>query len=181
MAGIGMKMKDAKTLFLDSPAVLRAVDQAERKSFNRSGGYIRTVARNSIKRPPAKKKKDLTAAEEAEYQKELDEWKDGGKQGPRPKRGLRQEGSPPGKPPYFHTKLIKLIFFVYDPRKHSVVVGPVKKNTVEDDDELEMLEYGGRTTRRGRPSRYRARPFMRPALAAEEDRVADRWKNSLKG
>jgi hypothetical protein len=85
--------------------------------------------------------------------------------------------SPPGSPPRSHTgRLKKGVLYGYDSVKKSVVVGPTLWRTSEP---LELLEYGGATRRKGKPARYRARPFMGPAMDAAEplDRF---WKDSVK-
>ncbi len=85
----------------------------------------------------------------------------------------RKAISEPGSPPSAHSgELRKLLFFAYDPRTDSVVVGPVvfKRGEVP-----RLHEHGGtvtRTDRRGktRTFRYPARPYMAPALKAERPR-----------
>jgi len=75
--------------------------------------------------------------------------------------------SQPGRPPFSHSgKLRQHIFFVYDPNRRSVVIGPViypKKSGKA----LPALEYGGRSdTEDGTIVKIRARPFMGPAFTA---------------
>lgn len=85
--------------------------------------------------------------------------------------------SPPGMPPQSHTGRLKRgILYGYDSSKKSVVIGPTLWRKSEP---LELLEYGGHTKRKGKPARYRARPFMGPARDAAEplDRF---WKDSVK-
>jgi len=99
----------------------------------------------------------------------------------------RRGTSRPGRPPYAHEgSLRRLIFFGYDRRTESVVVGPVgfRRGDVPN-----VLEFGGRTTvvrrRRGKRSRRRvcvaARPYMRPALEKEAAKLPKVWRNSVKG
>ncbi len=97
--------------------------------------------------------------------------------------------SQPGRPPHTHQKTLpKSIRFAYDEERTSVVIGPVplpgKTGTAPA-----ALEAGGnsklRTMRRGiqvvRTSAIRARPFMGPALEAEEPNLPPLWANCLKG
>ena len=95
-------------------------------------------------------------------------------------KSVKKETSPPGSPPFSHVGLLKKgILFGYDSRNISVVVGPTLLNGARTKDALEMLEYGGTTTRKGRPARYRARPFMGPAM--ENSAPFDRfWQDSVK-
>ncbi len=103
----------------------------------------------------------------------------------------RKKVSRPGSPPSRHRKGkggIRTIFFVYEPRRSSVVVGAV---SFGGSDAPELLEHGGTTTRklRSRSSRggrkrtratYRARPFMEPALIEETPKFEAIWKDSIK-
>lgn len=45
----GPGISEAKAAFLDTPKVMRAVDRGRRRALARSGGYIRQVARRSIR------------------------------------------------------------------------------------------------------------------------------------
>lgn len=87
------------------------------------------------------------------------------------------EVSAPGSPPASHTdRLKKGILYGYDKGRESVVVGPTVWRTSTP---LELLEYGGQTKLKGKPARYRARPFMGPAM--EKSAPFDRfWQDSVK-
>ncbi len=92
--------------------------------------------------------------------------------------------STPPAPPHSHTGLVKrFLFFKYDPNRRSVVVGPELLPGLRADN-LRMLEFGGtRTvTRRGRRpgrQRYRARPFMRPALHKNLAKFPGLWRDAI--
>jgi hypothetical protein len=99
----------------------------------------------------------------------------------------RKGTSPPGKPPHSHVGLLRnLIFFGYDERTDSVVVGPVgfKRSSAPN-----VLEFGGTTTvvrrRRGKLVKRRARvakrPYMAPALEKERPKLPKLWANSVRG
>lgn len=98
----------------------------------------------------------------------------------------RRKSSSPGQPPSAHRErgamLRKLLYFSYDPRTDSVVVGPVASGRGEAP---RLNEFGGRITRqrRGVPITYSypARPFMAPALKAAEPKLPAAWSNSVKG
>ena len=100
----------------------------------------------------------------------------------------RKGASTPGKPPSSHTGLLKkFIFFGYEPRKRSVVIGPVRLNQ-KVGDAPEALEHGGTSTvveggrrrRRKRRITIRARPFMGPAMAKEKPKLPAMWAGSVK-
>ena len=96
----------------------------------------------------------------------------------------RKAVSEPGQPPSSHVGLLrKLILFGYDRTRRSVVIGPMPLHRGSDAPQL--LEYGGRARRRDRRgrrriARYRARPFMGPALAAERPKLPAMWANSVR-
>ena len=95
----------------------------------------------------------------------------------------RKRISAPGKPPSSHTGRLKgLILFGYDRGSESVVIGP--RTTGNRDQAGETLEHGKtvRNRRRRRRIRYRARPFMGPALKAEIDagKLPKLWANSVR-
>jgi len=99
----------------------------------------------------------------------------------------RKRVSRPGQPPTSHTGLLRrFIFFGYDRRTESVVVGPVgfRRSRVPN-----VLEIGGPTVvqsrRRGRGQKKRtvriaARPYMRPALEKERSNLPTVWRNSVR-
>lgn len=121
----------------------------------------------------------------------------------------RRKGiSAPGTPPNAHIKGtdgVKKILFMYDPRKATVIIGPVKFNSHGNVTVPGLLEYGGtkrdevtvtRTrskqkgskgrftgaikSRRRINHRYLARPFMRPALALEAPKFPQLWKDAVR-
>lgn len=93
----------------------------------------------------------------------------------------RKGTSRPGHPPFSHVGTLKrFIFFGYDERRRSVVIGPVivpgKKGTAPH-----ALEYGGRTAlKRGGTVMVRQRPYMHPAFEKELVKVPDLWRDSIK-
>ena len=91
----------------------------------------------------------------------------------------RKRISRPGRPPSSHAGHLKrLILFGYDRGADSVVIGPLRFRRGEAPP---LLEFGGRARRSGRRMRYRARPFMGPALEAEAPNFPRLWKDSVKG
>jgi len=101
----------------------------------------------------------------------------------------RKKPSEPGRPPSSHTGLLKrFIFFGYEPRRRSVVIGPVRLNQMVGDAPA-ALEHGGTSRvvtgsrRRGRRVRsvtIRPRPFMGPAFEREMPKLPAKWANSVK-
>jgi hypothetical protein len=88
--------------------------------------------------------------------------------------------SKPGKPPLSHTGLLRnYIYYSFDPQSRSVVVGPVALNA-KGKDVPRTLEYSGSTRIKGKNVHIAARPFMGPALAVNQPRMAALWQNSVK-
>ncbi len=90
----------------------------------------------------------------------------------------RKRISKPGQGPTSWTGLLKRnIFFAYDPRRRTVVVGPAALNKATDAPHL--LEFGGRTSleqevdgrRVRRLAYYRPRPYMKPALEKTRKKI----------
>jgi hypothetical protein len=96
----------------------------------------------------------------------------------------RADPAPPGQPPSAHTGLLRRhLYFAWDPAQRSVVIGPALLNQRERGVPA-LLEYGGAAVRMrwGLPRRvhYAPRPFMRPAFAAEQSRLPDLWRHSVR-
>lgn len=90
----------------------------------------------------------------------------------------KKGSSPAGTPPYSHgqKKLRKNIFYAYDSKNKSVVVGPVKFERTSNLHVPSVLEAGGTITvqtRKGTVTRvYPDRPYMNPAFQTYQGRVA---------
>lgn len=100
----------------------------------------------------------------------------------RPPKRSASRTSLPGSAPYSHEGSLKrLIYFGFDPRKRSVVIGPVP---FKEGEAPELLEEGGTAVRRDRQgkrvtARYRPRPFMGPAYHQELPNVPQMWRDSV--
>lgn len=100
----------------------------------------------------------------------------------------RKKTSQPGSPPSSHIGLLKkFIFFGYDPRKDSVVIGPVRLTQKGRGEAPSLLEYGGTTkvAHRGNPrkqkrAKVRPRPFMGPAFEKEQPKLPAMWRDSVR-
>ena len=95
----------------------------------------------------------------------------------------RKGTSPPGGPPHSHAGLLKkFLFFAFDANRQSVVIGPTLIR--EGSTAPKLLEHGGegvKQTKDGaKPARYRPRPFMGPAFAAEQPKLPGMWKDSIR-
>jgi hypothetical protein len=130
--------------FFDATELMKGVDKAEKKALSRAGAFVRKRARGSIRR--------------------------------------RKTVSRPGRPPNAHLDDLKRILFAYDKSAGSVVIGPMPLNGRDFPKVPTLLEFGGNVrsyirtksgrrskhVRRGRKTlRYRARPFMGPAMDKE--------------
>jgi len=162
---IGFKLDQAKKMFFDAPAIMRAVDAATRKVLSRFGAFVRTAAQSSMLRHPVRKGF-----------------------GAKSKVSDRAGVSKPGEPPFPHTGLlVKNIYFGYDRAQRSVVIGATRLNA-QSMNAPEVLEYGGTsqivTRRKGKrtmvPAKIAARPFMHPALGTELPKLPAMWRDSVK-
>ena len=98
----------------------------------------------------------------------------------------RKTISRPGSPPSSHTGLLKrFILFGYDPAKRSVVIGPVRLTRGDRGEAPALLEYGGTTALKKdgkrKRARFRARPYMGPAMEAEKPKLPQMWRDSVSG
>jgi hypothetical protein len=91
----------------------------------------------------------------------------------------RKKISQPLMPPSSHEgSLRKLIFFAYDSKRDSVVIGPAPLNRFTGVPRL--LEEGGVRVGDLRPMFYRPHPYMVPALHAERSQAAPSFRNSVR-
>lgn len=164
---------DFKRGFFDRPAVQNAVDKAIRKALSRAGAFVRTRARSSLRR----------------------------------RKKASQPGSPPSVHSRDVYATLKNVLFSYDAAKKSVVVGmpllngrPRSGTTVPELHEeggtagvVEVQLSGGKWVaksygkrwgenrpHRTRQARYPQRPTMGPALKAEQARIAEQLRNSVR-
>jgi hypothetical protein len=97
----------------------------------------------------------------------------------------RRGRSRPGQPPHAHAgQLRDLLFFAYDDRTRSVIVGPAafpRRTGVPG-----LLEFGGRTRApawwMGSQTHLtiQARPYMRPALEVARTHLAGHWRGVVR-
>ena len=102
----------------------------------------------------------------------------------------RKKSSEPGRPPSSHSgDLKRLIYFGYDPKRETVVIGPLRLNQ-KIGNAPEALEHGGvsvvaegsrrRRKRRRRKVMVQARPFMGPAMERETPKLPRMWADSVR-
>jgi len=97
---------------------------------------------------------------------------------------IKKGTSAPGAFPFRHSKTkvsLRRIWYDYDPRTKTVVVGPAK---FKNDDTSNLIEFGGtrvvrRRAGRVRKMRYRARPFMKPSLDKKRDEIKKEFRNTV--
>jgi hypothetical protein len=105
---------------------------------------------------------------------------------------LRSRASRPGEPPTNQTGTLKgLIYFSYDRRSRSVVIGPEPFSSRIAGPAVvpKVLEYGGLSIVKIKRKRQvigrkavaiQARPFMRPAAEKNYAELPDIWRDSIK-
>ena len=169
-------MKSLQKNFVDRKKVQLRVEKAKLRNLTKQGAFVRRAARKSIKPAVMKKVGEMSAAEREQYERRVKQAKQDGQ--PRPKRP--PAASRPGEPPRSQTgALKKFLFFSYDPRSASVVVGPARIRS-DDTDAPRTLEFGGTAEVGGRRIRIAERPYMGPALASEQPQFAELWRNSVR-
>lgn len=125
------------------------------------------------------------------------------------KRSMRKKKghAPAGQPPYRHQGNLAKVEFAFDPKSHSVVIGPAKLGNgkaPEIQDKGGVVEVSGIMTRRGQfvplfvmdakgrqaaiasgkvvkvKAKVEARPFSAPALEIATPLLAKEWKGKVK-
>ena len=191
---LGMSIAAAKQNFFDKRRINSAVGNTTEKVLLKAGAFIRRSAQTSMRKAPQKSVAELTPAELANYRSAYDDWKAGksaGKSTPKPKRPLKN--APPGKPPYWVTKLLRdHIYFAHEKFRNTTVVGPAKLNNTVSQTTPEALEKGGRSNSvrwekiRGKWVKIRRivivrrHPYMAPALETNLNKIAPLFKNKVK-
>lgn len=183
---LGMKVNKAKSLFFDRPRVIAATDRAKRRTLGRAGGYVRLVAQRSIrKRTGVSRPGNPPHSHAPHLLRKLifyvwDQRRDGVVIGP-----------------------AKLNSTLYDDALEMLEYGGATKrrllviNRAADGDSY--VDASGRLRGKGGKflggpavqfrhsdkaplvtTRYRARPFMGPALEKSRSKIAEFWKDSIR-
>jgi hypothetical protein len=102
-------------------------------------------------------------------------------------KGLIRPGkkpAKPGKPPKSHTGIFKdLIYFGYDEKTQSVVIGPKLSKRSQSPTVPELLDRGGTIAhhwKTGKPATYHAFPYVQPALEIEAPKFPELFTNAIK-
>lgn len=141
-----------KELFFDRPAITKAIGRGERPALSKAGAEVRRDARRLLKyrKGPASAGQPPHVHRSDHYSKTIRSRKTG---------LTRQQPASP---------LRELLFFVYEPATHGVVIGPVGfGKAAAGQGAPEVEEFGGTVTRRVRRSVKRVGGKARsPAQAA---------------
>jgi hypothetical protein len=164
---LGLKINEAKSFFFYEK-ILEKMDKDAAKGLSRFGAFVRRSAKSSIRKARQKSKGQLTKDERQRFHIRQ-RYHELGK-GPKPKRPLAP--SNPGEPPRSITGLLKKhIYFVYEPQRKSVVIGPASLN--KSTNAPEVLEKGGAaTSSKGDHFRMEKRPYMKPSFDKEYPKLA---------
>ena len=162
-----------KSLFFDREAVIRQMDAASHRVLNHFGGLCMKIARNSIRSRHAVSSPGQPPSSHVGATNRL----------------IRKAHKAAGTAPPKLSRGIKEIYYSWDAKPRSVVIGPIKFNSSQlaathgpaGDflNVLELLEYGGSAVRKGRFCTYRARPFMGPAFDKASEKLPAMWANSV--
>lgn len=130
---IGLKVEPAKQGFFDSRVVMAATTRAERKNLSRFGAFVRQNALKLLRygdtvsqpgKPPTARKSARISTRSKRTGK------------------VRSRSASP---------LREFLYFVYEPRRHNVIIGPAATNQISFDNARNpstgtvpaLLEYGG--------------------------------------
>jgi hypothetical protein len=133
--------------------VRKATNRATFENLTHAAAAIRLTARRSIKKAPKARGRDAQGR-----------FRGGGKTQP----------SPPGKPPHTRKGQIKrAILYSVERKAGRAFIGPTYEAMGMS---ASAHEFGGRF----RGQRYRARPFMGPALKENVPRLPRMWAGSVR-
>ena len=160
---------DWQNIRFDSKKIDRHITKAEGQFLRHFGASVRMFARRSMRTKSSRTRSPGLIRVDGEPVKSY-------------------PASPPGKPPFAHSKGLKdAIRYAYNIRDKNVVIGP----TPEGSKVAELIESGGSQTIRiyteqdaagrviiGGPSKrakvkFPARPYMQPAFKATQDKIED--------
>lgn len=159
--GFGLSLKMAKANFFDRDVVLKKAEAAERRILSKSGAFVRTRARTSIKR-----RKGISAPGNPPH--------------------AHVKGTDGIKKILFYyeanrsTVVVGPVKFGSDDTAVPGLLergGRVSRTLVR-----KVRDSKGRIIKKGRRvnQRYLSRPFMAPALAAEAPKFPSLWKDAVR-
>lgn len=154
-----------KYAFFDSPEVVARVDKNKRRVFSKFGAFVRRKAKSSIRY-----KKGISSPGDPPFAH-----RSSGFNKRKMNRKTGQSEQQPASP------IRELIYFAWDERRKSVVIGPTPFRGRGDG--ATRLEKGGTLTKRTKKGsktlRYRPRPFMKPALEAEQPKFTEQLRGIM--
>lgn len=164
--------------FFDRDRVVNGMNRRDRGRLSKAGAWVRRAARSSIRQARRKRVSELNDSERAVWFARLSEARAQGR--PVPRQPWWFAPSKPGEPPRSVWGLLRNhIYFVYDPDRRSVVIGPAKLQGTKGE-APHALEFGGNVTnRQGRRAYIEPRPYMRPARDSVIDDFPELYRNSL--
>jgi len=170
MMNVGVQQ--AAGSFFDRGVVTRALTQQQRRVFSKFGAFVRQRARSAIRPARQKSLGEMSDDELVVYRIRA---RAAQKQGAKaPRRPLAS--SSPGEPPRSVLGHLKaFLFFAYDARRGSVVIGPALFNGARGTAPRTLEEGGEVETPSGRRIRVAKRPYMRPAFEKELDGLPALW------
>jgi len=173
-----------KNFFFDRAAVIKAVDRQTRSVLSKFGAYVRRTAKGSIKKAAPSKLEKVKRARKvlarsktpATQQLAMEVLM----------RAQQDASAPAGQPPRSVKGFLKdHIFFVFEPARRGVIIGPEALGAAVAP---KALEQGGRSItkiRRGgqtisRVVTVRPHPYMGPAVAKVEKQLPSLWATAGK-
>lgn len=165
--------------FFEPVEVMRRLNQTTKLRLSKTGAWVRTRARTSIRKARRKRKPELTRVERGIYEHAVEKAQREGQEKP---KIWWYAHSKPGEPPRSIQGFLRThIYFVYEPKTRSVVVGPARLQGTSGE-VPQALEQGGQvwSYRLKRNVSIKPRPFMRPALNAEAGNFPQLFRNSLR-
>ena len=155
-----------KSFFFDREPVISAMDGATLKVFSKAGAFIMRDAQRSQKpkKPGVHSPAGQPPYSHVEWQRRRDN------------RQRKKEGRPPIQSGSGFRGL-RQIFFVYEPQRRSVIVGPISNTGGVV---TRLMEFGGTSrSSRGQTSTYPPRPFMGPAMDKNLSKLPAMWRDSI--
>ncbi len=177
--GFNLDLNNAKKFFFDRAKVQRAMDRVTRSALSKFGAFTRQTAKRSIRKARQKRVGELTREERRlwEIRKAIAR-----RRGFKVRRPLK--GSDPGEAARWRSGgssssnlLRSKIFFVYEPLKQSVIIGPARLATRINVPHI--LEHGGSAkSSSGKSFRMQPRPTMQLAFTKEIRNIDDIWRQA---
>lgn len=165
---ISVKIDTAKAGFFDREVVKKACNRAAYKHIKYTAGYIRRVARNSMK-PAARNHYSEPGTPPNAHAGVIVHMT---------KRGLKryrfQKGvSGPNAG-------LRNILYYMSSNRVSAIIGPTRFGSAQRITIPELHEYGGVVTRGGKRYYYPARPYMAPAMKIGLEKTKPKLKDMVK-